>query len=197
MASLLALMGTLAIAAPSALPAAPPSVPEPPLINAAASAVQGVSDDVQTSANSVILPDTITALTEIWQIRGNFQVRIEQRLIIRVPRTSVQPTGTVVDDLPATPLARNYTERRMGSCLPMAGIAGVQISRDDRLMLFMRDRRIISAELERACRARDFYSGFYLERSEDGQLCVDRDELHSRAGAKCEIERLRQLIPED
>ncbi len=93
------------------------------------------------------------------------------------------------------PRTRNYEERRIGRCLPMAEIAGVQVLQDERLLLFMRDQRIISAQLERACNARDFYLGFYLERSEDGRLCMDRDDLHSRSGATCELERLYQLIP--
>jgi hypothetical protein len=58
----------------------------------------------------------------------------------------------------------------------------------------MRDRRIVQARLERACRARDFYSGFYLARSSDGKLCVDRDTLQSRSGANCKLTRFRQLV---
>ena len=60
--------------------------------------------------------------------------------------------------------------------------------------MYMRDRQIISAELEKACSPRDFYLGFYVERSPDGQLCVNRDRLMSRAGAKCRIADFRRLI---
>ena len=85
----------------------------------------------------------------------------------------------------------------MGKCLAVSGIAGVQSGGGSRLILFMRDRRIVSASLERACRARDFYSGFYLSQSEDGRLCVDRDTLLSRSGANCKLTRLRQLVEVD
>jgi hypothetical protein len=61
-------------------------------------------------------------------------------------------------------------------------------------MLYLRDQRIISANLEKACSARDFYSGFYVDQNSDGLLCVDRDKLHSRTGANCEVERMRQLV---
>ena len=54
---------------------------------------------------------------------------------------------------------------------------------------------MISARLEKSCRARDFYSGFYVERREDGNICINRDKLLSRAGAKCEVSRMRELIP--
>jgi hypothetical protein len=70
----------------------------------------------------------------------------------------------------------------------------VQPDRGSRLILYMRDRRMLSATLERACRARDFYSGFYVDRTNDGQLCVDRDTLLSRSGANCKLTRIRQLI---
>ena len=120
------------------------------------------------------------------------QVRIEQRTIIRITPFGV--TREMLADLPQAPLATRFRERKVGKCVAIAGIAGVQIGGDDRLMLFMRDQRMIGASLEKACRARDFYSGFYLERNSDGQLCVDRDMIHSRSGASCSLSRLRQLV---
>jgi hypothetical protein len=51
--------------------------------------------------------------------------------------------------------------------------------------------------LNRACRARDFYSGFYVERASDGRICVDRDTLLSRSGANCKLTRIRQLVDAD
>ena len=53
----------------------------------------------------------------------------------------------------------------MDRCVPISGISGVQTGNGNRLLLFLRDQRIISVNLERACRARDFYSGFYIERN--------------------------------
>jgi hypothetical protein len=70
----------------------------------------------------------------------------------------------------------------------------VQAGEDNRLILFLRNRQIISAALEKACSARDFYSGFYVERAEDGKLCVERDVLRARTGVTCEIDRLYELV---
>ena len=123
------------------------------------------------------------------------QVRIEQRMIIRI--TPFAATREMLAALPQAPLATRFRERKVGKCVAIAGIAGVQIGGDDRLMLFMRDQRMIGASLEKTCRARDFYSGFYLERNGDGQLCVDRDMIHSRSGASCSLSRLRQLVAID
>lgn len=124
------------------------------------------------------------------------QVRIEQRTVIRIsPSASRLPMTALVEmdnADPETPV--RFVERKMGKCVPVSGIAAVQAADDKRLILFMRDRRMVSAALERSCHARDYYSGFYIARSGDGQLCVDRDTLQSRNGANCKVGKLRQLV---
>src|SRR6218665_635616 len=100
------------------------------------------------------------------------QVRIEQHTTIRIVPRQAAPRATMLMDLPRGELPPRLTERNAGRCLPVGGIAGVQVDRSDKLILFMRDRRIMTAQLERSCRARDFYSGFYVDRNSDGRLCV-------------------------
>jgi hypothetical protein len=132
---------------------------------------------------------------ELWQqSQINRQVRIEQRVIIRISPARQTQRQNLVADRTTRPRTQQFEEKRIGKCLAVEGISGVQTDSGNRLLLFLRDRRIISLNLEKSCRARDFYSGFYVERSEDGQLCVDRDRLYSRNGAKCEIDRMRQLV---
>ncbi len=125
------------------------------------------------------------------------QVSIEEHIIIRISPRPRAAAPAMLADLPGREVGTHFEERRMGRCLAMAGIAGVQVSGDDRLILFMRDNRIISAALERACHARDFYSGFLVQRTADGMLCSDRDKLQSRAGANCAVTRMRQLVEVD
>lgn len=122
------------------------------------------------------------------------QVRIEQRMTIRITPRPGASRPDMLFYLPDDEVGPRFIERKVGKCLAVSGIAGVQAGGASKLILFMRDQRIVSASLERACRARDFYSGFYLARSNDGQLCVDRDMLLSRSGANCKLTRLRQLI---
>jgi hypothetical protein len=132
-----------------------------------------------------------------WTIRPETarQVRIERRVTVRIsPRSSVE-RQSLMAELQQAPLPTTLEERKMGKCVTVDDIAGVQTGSGDRLVLFLRDRRMVSARLEKACRARDFYSGFYLERNKDGKLCIDRDKLQSRAGANCELNRLRELVP--
>jgi len=115
-------------------------------------------------------------------------------MTIRIaPRPKPIEPNTFVG-VPSRPIGPRFVEKKIGRCLPVSRISGVQSNGANNLLLFLRDRRIISARLERACRARDFYSGFYLSRSKDGNLCVQRDALHSRSGTKCKLTRIRQLV---
>lgn len=121
------------------------------------------------------------------------QVRIERRVIVRISPRAVPPQSFA----PAAAQTRapvRFVTRPMDDCLPVSAIAGVRASTGNRLLLYLRDRRLVSAQLERTCSARDYYSGFYFEPNEDGRLCVDRDRLLSRTGAKCSLSDMSQLV---
>ncbi|SFG39726.1 hypothetical protein SAMN05518801_12219 [Novosphingobium sp. CF614] len=129
---------------------------------------------------------------------AGWQVRIEQRMQIRItPRASLPMPPDMFVGIPDDDFGVHFSERKIGNCLSIAEIGGVQPDRGTRLLLYMRDRRLVAAELERSCRARDFYSGFYLARTPDGQLCIDRDTLLSRSGMNCKLTRIRQLVESD
>lgn len=123
------------------------------------------------------------------------QVRIEKRVIIRVPRRRQSPLAPMAD-FSRESSRQTYREKKIGKCLPMNNILGVQMFEDRYLDLVTKDRKRIRAELEDKCQARSFYSGFYMEKTDDGKMCAGRDILHSRTGAKCEIDRFRELVPE-
>jgi hypothetical protein len=128
------------------------------------------------------------------QVPVQHQVRIEQRVIIRIAPSSPAVRERMLSALSRRSSQTAYEEQRLRGCIAMDGIVGVQPAQENRLLLFMRDRRVLTAALDRACKAEDFYSGFYVERSEDGQLCSRRDELQSRAGASCRIAQLNRLV---
>jgi hypothetical protein len=138
-------------------------------------------------------------VAERFRHQPQYQVRIEQHMTIRIAPQSRPVTlpPRFMLDMQQRELAPRYVERNIGRCVSVANISGVQPDEGSRLILFLRDRRMISAMLDRACRARDFYSGFYVERASDGRICVDRDTLLSRSGANCKLTRIRQLIDAD
>lgn len=124
-----------------------------------------------------------------------WQIRIEGRMTIRItPRGAAPEAPNMPDRLSREPLASRFIERPMGRCLSASAISGVQPQQGNRLLLFMRGGGIVAADLERACQARDFYSGFYVPNSSDGNLCVGRDQLLTRSGANCKLTQIRQLI---
>ncbi len=51
------------------------------------------------------------------------------------------------------------------------------------------------AVLEDQCPALDYYSGFYVVPPPDGKICADRDSIHTRSGADCEVDKFRALTP--
>jgi len=126
------------------------------------------------------------------------QVRIEQRVIIRIAPGAVRgpaidPRRGLFSPFPAMPRAPRTIERRSAQCLPVGAISGVQPD-GGRLLLFLRDQRILSATLEKGCRARDYYSGFLVERTTDGMLCAGRDKLLARSGVNCGMSKLTQIV---
>lgn len=132
---------------------------------------------------------------------GANQVRIEQQVTIRIsPRPlpmPMNPQSFVSDSFDAGGGGPRWVERKFGKCMPVSGIAGVQPGPNNRLILLLRDRRVISASLNKSCRSRDYYSGFLVARNADGQLCTGRDDLLARSGASCKVSGFKQLVQVD
>jgi hypothetical protein len=121
------------------------------------------------------------------------QVRIDQRIIIRLPSPASAPAA--VDAQRQSVAKLQYKEKKIGKCLRVDRLGGSRPGPDRTLDLLTRDGILIRAYLGDGCLAREFYAGAYMERSYDGKLCVDRDVLHARTGAKCAIDKFRLLIP--
>jgi hypothetical protein len=126
----------------------------------------------------------------------NFQVRVEQRIIIRVPRQTSSPAGLGVPGGSARSTPARFKEEKIGKCLVMDRLVGLRSGPKESLELITRDGVLIRAYLGDGCLAREFYAGAYMERPLDGKLCVERDILHARTGAKCEVDKFRLLVPQ-
>lgn len=116
------------------------------------------------------------------------QVTIRERIIIRVP--------TRPPERPATPKKpRKWREKGGPDCVTMKLLVGASIVSADHVDLFLRTGERLRAKLERNCPAIDFYTGFYLKPTKDGQLCADRDMVRTRSGGQCEITAFKRLVP--
>jgi len=185
-------IGDAAVEAPEA---APSSSSQAPQCNAPSLEPSSHSEPPKSSLQpEVSAANPLEALYNSQTVR---QVRIERRVTIRISPYRQSNRNSLLARLPRQGVPTTFEERKMDDCVPVAGIAGVQTGNGNRLLLFLNDQRIVSLNLERSCRARDFYSGFYIERNEDGRLCVKRDLLQSRSGAKCEVTGMRRLVAVD
>jgi hypothetical protein len=124
------------------------------------------------------------------------QVSIQQSVTIRInPRPAPAPMQTAMFaqgfDQGTEP---RFIERKFGKCLSINSIFGVQPVTNDKLLLILNDRRMVTAQLEKGCQARQFYSGIMIKRNADGQVCTSRDALQSRSGASCQVTGFRQII---
>ncbi|RIV89116.1 hypothetical protein [Aurantiacibacter zhengii] len=135
-----------------------------------------------------------TLLDEAHRAQQQNQVRIRQRVIVRVSPAPARARSQMMADLPRRPMRQSFAEVEHGDCVEVNDIIGVQPTTDNRLLMFTRQRQILAASLGESCVARAFYAGFYVERSEDGRLCVARDLLQSRAGASCEVTDFSRLV---
>lgn len=137
------------------------------------------------------LPNPLAALRDSSTAQ---QVRIEQRVVVRITPAPPAARQNLFAELPMRQNAPRFEEKGKEKCVPLGDIAAVQTGSGNRLVLFLRDRKMLSLNLEKSCLARDFYSGFYVEKNKDGRLCVSRDRLRSRTGASCEVDTMRRLV---
>ena len=114
------------------------------------------------------------------------------------PGATASPASEAASPAPSarvreTPI--EWNEKKAPKCVAMRNIAGMQAARRDSIDLITRQKQRLRAQLNRGCRALDFYAGFYMKGNDDGQLCEGRDEIHARTGARCEIEKFRLMVP--
>ena len=88
--------------------------------------------------------------------------------------------------------AFEWVEHKGPKCLSAAMIAGAAMASPSTIDFVLRDRRRVRARLDSDCAGLDFYGGFYVE-PHHGAVCARREEIRSRAGSTCRIERFRAL----
>ncbi|MFM9828259.1 MAG: hypothetical protein ACKVOB_05865 [Sphingomonas sp.] len=115
-----------------------------------------------------------------------------QRVIIRVPRMPEEP-------LAASASARapvRWIEKKARKCVGLETLIGASVPTSESVDLVVNDGRRLRARFADGCAGLDFYSGFYIRPTTDGQVCAKRDVVRSRSGGACQIREFRQLIPQ-
>ncbi len=196
----------LPIASPSGLPSASPAslvADRMAIARRNLPAALPANLDTSQQTNRTVTVGVLIPLLDEFDDDDWNQVHIEQRVIIRVAplmlsREAIAPVMEPFAEamVPISPSMNvRVRERKAAKCMSAAGISSVQPVSDGRLLFHLRDRRMVAARLEKACNARDFYMGFYMSKTPDGQLCVNRDRIHSRAGTTCAVKEVREFVP--
>ncbi|WP_413818517.1 hypothetical protein [Sphingobium sp.] len=120
------------------------------------------------------------------------QVTIEQRVIIRVPVVRQPRSGRPVPP----PRPQEWDEKKGPRCVAIRSIASAALGDRNSVDLILSNNQRYRARLARRCRSADFYSGFYIEPSDDGSLCAGRDAIQARSGPSCEVDSFKRLVPE-
>lgn len=139
--------------------------------------------------------DSWRALVDFFRPSQGQQVRIEERVTIRIaPRPApITPSMFAQDFAPQQGVPR-YVQKKMGKCVPMTAILGVQPANGNRLIMMLKDRRTVSATLSKSCQAQAYYSGFLVAKNADGMICQGRDQLLARNGMNCTVTGFRQIV---
>lgn len=104
-------------------------------------------------------------------------------ITLRIP---VQPR-------PMGPLVQ-WVVRPGPKCIEPDDILGAALSGSSSVDFLLKGRHRIRAEVDEDCDGLDFYGGFYVQ-PEGKKLCAGRDEIRSRMGGSCRIERFHQIVP--
>ncbi|MFM2100642.1 MAG: hypothetical protein RLZZ366_2181 [Pseudomonadota bacterium] len=114
------------------------------------------------------------------------QIQIQRTTIVRVP-----PAPSAVISLAPT----KWKEKRAPNCVKWSTMAAAMISGPTTIDIIVKGGTRYRVKLEKSCSSIDFYSGFYVKATPDGEVCKDRDSIHSRSGGECVIDTFKTLVP--
>ncbi len=114
------------------------------------------------------------------------QIQIQRTSIVRVPPAPAP--------LPSVAPVK-WKEKSAPACVKWSSMAAAMISGPTTIDLIVRGGTRYRVKLEQSCSAIDFYSGFYVKATPDGEVCKSRDSIHSRSGGACLIATFKTLVP--
>lgn len=115
------------------------------------------------------------------------RLSIAEQRVIRIPLHSTA--------VPLPRLVADYTETRGPKCVARSKIAGATLNGTKSIDITLKSQTRLRAKLKNSCPALDYYAGFYLNPTADGDICSDRDSVHARSGGECQIDVFRKLSP--
>ena len=95
---------------------------------------------------------------------------------------------------PRIALPVRWVEKKGPKCIRSESVVAVALADESSIDFLLRDRRRIRAKMDSQCPTLDFYGDLYLQ-PEDDRICARREEIRSRMGGSCRIERFRTMVP--
>jgi hypothetical protein len=108
---------------------------------------------------------------------------VQQELILRVP---------VIRPRALRPI--RWEEKKGPKCIGAGLIVAAALADQRSVDFLLSDRSRVRARMDDDCPTLDFYGNFYIQ-PEDEKVCAKRDEIRSRIGGSCRIERFRRMVP--
>lgn len=120
----------------------------------------------------------------VMQDIGVTRMVVAEEIVIRVPVVRPRPMLRRV----------RWVETKGPKCIEGTSIRAAALSGERSIDFLLRDRTRLRARLGEDCPTLDFYGSFYIE-PRDERICVRREEIKSRMGSACRIERFHRLEP--
>lgn len=108
---------------------------------------------------------------------------VRQELILRVP---------VIRPRVQRPI--RWVEKKGPKCIAADQIVAAALGDERSVDFLLSDRTRMRARMDDDCPTLDFYGNFYIQ-PEDEKVCARRDEIRSRIGGSCRIEKFRRMVP--
>lgn len=108
---------------------------------------------------------------------------VREEVIFRVP---------VIRPRPVRPM--RWEEKKGPKCISAERIVAAALADQRSVDFLLNDRSRIRAKMDDDCPTLDFYGNFYIQ-PEDDNVCAKRDEIRSRIGGSCRIEKFRRMVP--
>jgi hypothetical protein len=112
------------------------------------------------------------------------QLTFRSRMVVRVQSVPAKPV-----------VVRALREKKGPRCMKTNTILAAAVLNSTGVDLVLRGGDRVRVRFAASCPGLNYYSGFYLSPSDDGQVCADRDIVRDRAGGGCAIEKFRKLVP--
>lgn len=108
---------------------------------------------------------------------------VQQEIILRVPVVR-----------PRLPRPIRWVEKKGPKCIGSSQIVAAALADERSIDFLLRDRTRIRAKMDEDCPTLDFYGNFYIQ-PDDERICAKREEIRSRIGGSCRIERFKRMMP--